>query len=231
MKKIIYLLFFTTTFCFSQSIKATYIKKYIKANNEKAGIIEEINDVAPSIFTYSFSKNKSIFKMIETATKKDSIKTNIVDGVTVSEETYLPTYDEIYKDLSKKIFLREYKIYDIDFSIKDMLLNYKWKITNEVSEIKGFKCKKAISNIEKFEIVAWFCEEIPINDGPDRFSGLPGLILKIDLGHFSTITIDKIKLIKEQLEINIPKNKSAYLNLKEFKKKEYETYQKKINED
>lgn len=55
-----------------------------------------------------------------------------------------------------------------------------WKILPEKSTIEGFKVQKATVNALGRNWTAWFAEEIQIQDGPYRFSGLPGLILKLE---------------------------------------------------
>ena len=54
-----------------------------------------------------------------------------------------------------------------------------WEITKETKVILGYQCKKAISKAFKGDFTAWFTEEIPINAGPEKFHGLPGLILHV----------------------------------------------------
>lgn len=55
-----------------------------------------------------------------------------------------------------------------------------WKILSEKSIIEGIKVQKATANVMGRSWIAWFAEEIQIQDGPYRFSGLPGLILKLE---------------------------------------------------
>lgn len=55
-------------------------------------------------------------------------------------------------------------------------------------------------------ITAWYCPEIPINQGPEGYWGLPGLILEINDGA-TTILCSKLVLnSKEKVEIKAPKN-------------------------
>lgn len=67
--------------------------------------------------------------------------------------------------------------------------NYNWLITKDTKTIKGYLCKKATCNSIEVkpddpayfgQVTAWFTEEIPIPAGPDRYCGLPGLILEIE---------------------------------------------------
>jgi len=55
-----------------------------------------------------------------------------------------------------------------------------WKILPEKSTIEGYSVQKASTDFEGRTWIAWFTSDIQIPDGPYRFSGLPGLILKIE---------------------------------------------------
>lgn len=57
--------------------------------------------------------------------------------------------------------------------------DFNWFITNEKQNIGKLSCRKATTAKFGRNWTACFSEEIPISDGPYKFSGLPGLILKI----------------------------------------------------
>jgi GLPGLI family protein len=54
-----------------------------------------------------------------------------------------------------------------------------WKIQRDTSTISGYKCQKATCTFRGRDYIAWFTNEIPINNGPYKFGGLPGLIVQI----------------------------------------------------
>lgn len=56
----------------------------------------------------------------------------------------------------------------------------RWKLTNEFSKILNYGVQKATTQFGGRQWTAWFTKEIPIQDGPYKFKGLPGLILKIE---------------------------------------------------
>lgn len=56
---------------------------------------------------------------------------------------------------------------------------FDWKVSEDTTTISGYKAQKATTHFSGREWVAWFTPEIPYNDGPYKFTGLPGLILKI----------------------------------------------------
>lgn len=54
-----------------------------------------------------------------------------------------------------------------------------WSISKETRTIKGLKAQKATGSLAGRQWTAWYTPEIPLQDGPYRFAGLPGLILEI----------------------------------------------------
>lgn len=54
-----------------------------------------------------------------------------------------------------------------------------WKLINETKTINSLVCKKAELNFKGRNWTAWYSTEIPFPYGPNKFGGLPGLIVKI----------------------------------------------------
>lgn len=218
MKKIFTLLLLISIQGYSQSIKATY-----KSNATKSiGKVSEnlSNTIKPKTFTYSYSNKKSVYELIPV--QKSSLDTSYIEHDGRKFETYnqviLPTVNITFKDLKNNILRKEYNVNDKDFSAKDKLTDYEWTIIDEATTVLGYKCKKATTKKSLALVTAWYCEDIPINDGPGEFWGLPGLILKVELGEYSTITLERIKISKENNEIQEPINKSQQLSLSEYYK-------------
>ncbi|WP_378182252.1 GLPGLI family protein [Aquimarina sp. SS2-1] len=67
----------------------------------------------------------------------------------------------------------------------------------------------------EIEVIAWYTPEIPVNQGPGSYWGLPGLILEIQEGR-TTVLCNKIVLnTKEKEEIKAP-TKGKEVSQKEF---------------
>lgn len=58
-----------------------------------------------------------------------------------------------------------------------------WNISDESKEIIGYQCFKAVTDYRGRRWTAWFAPEIPIQDGPWKLCGLPGLILEAEDNH------------------------------------------------
>lgn len=58
--------------------------------------------------------------------------------------------------------------------------NFNWKILPETVKIGDYKTQKAEMTYGGRKWNAWFTTDVPVLDGPYKFSGLPGLIVKIE---------------------------------------------------
>ncbi len=55
-----------------------------------------------------------------------------------------------------------------------------WKILPDKQKIGEYNTQKAVTSYGGREWTAWFSSDIPFQDGPYKFYGLPGLIVKIE---------------------------------------------------
>lgn len=94
------------------------------------------------------------------------------------------------------------------FVIEDSLHAPTWKIMNQLKDISGYICMKAVTEdtIKKQKIEAWFAQDLPSQVGPERYFGLPGAILELDINEGDVvITATKIDAKKVEKEIALPK--------------------------
>jgi len=54
-----------------------------------------------------------------------------------------------------------------------------WAIAPATATIGGYACQRATTTFGGRQWEAWFTREVPISDGPYKFGGLPGLIVKV----------------------------------------------------
>lgn len=127
---------------------------------------------------------------------------------------------EILKNRNQLQLLIKEALIGMNYLIKDSLSSIKWIITSETKKIENLICQKATAKFRGRNYVAWFCPAIPINDGPWKFFGLPGLILQVndtkgqvvfnfvslEKGDFSS----KIKLPQKVISITKPEWQKMY---------------------
>ena len=110
--------------------------------------------------------------------------------------------------------------------IKETTPNINWKIDKETKKIGNFICKKATGSFRGREYTAWFSTEMPLQFGPWKLNGLPGLILEaydIDKSvywYFKSVEYPS-KTKAEVKYMSIPKNQN-FKSYNEFKKIEEE---------
>jgi len=125
-----------------------------------------------------------------------------------------------HRDYKNEKVLDWIETLDKKFVIKDELPKTKWKILNEIREVKGYLCMKAetTDTIRNRTIYAWYTDAIPFNGGPEGFGGLPGLILELNMNDGECIiSATNIDLKKSVEKLPIPKKiKGKEVALAEF---------------
>jgi GLPGLI family protein len=107
--------------------------------------------------------------MEKSGTWKDMMKSIKMPKFTYKVAKTYPSMTSTYQDrISRSMFG-----YDED-------LKFDWKISNEKQKIGEYNTQKATTEFGGRKWNAWFTTDIPFPDGPYKFSGLPGLIVKIE---------------------------------------------------
>lgn len=106
------------------------------------------------------------------------------------------------------------------YILRDTLVAPKWRVMNELREILGHMCMKAVTEdtLKNQQIVAWFAADIPVPSGPELLNGLPGLILAAEIndGHVY-IEAEKINLGEPEEPIKLPRKlKGREVNMAEY---------------
>jgi GLPGLI family protein len=101
-----------------------------------------------------------------------------------------------------------------------------WKILPETTKIGEYKVQKAETDFAGRKWTAWFTTDLPYQDGPYKFGGLPGLIVKLedDKGEYS------FDLMKNYKIADFP-TLNQFGNTIKVKRSDYIKQQKKFMED
>lgn len=89
--------------------------------------------------------------------------------------------DRTFCDLKEKKKTEQKEFMTRQFLVEGDLKPSDWKITGNYLKILGYNCLEATSGDSIRNVKAWFASSIPVSSGPAGYSGLPGLILKVDI--------------------------------------------------
>lgn len=96
-------------------------------------------------------------------------------------------------------------------------VSHQWKLHNEVQTIGNFKCHKATTKFRGRKYEVWYTTEIPVNFGPWKFNGLPGLILRVnDKSKEVLIELTKLSLNNSNTAIQLKNGTENLVNHSDF---------------
>lgn len=125
----------------------------------------------------------------------------------------------IYKNRpNNEIYTFDRNSSGVSVLLTENLLHPNWVLISDTCQILGYLCQKADILFRGREYEAFFTQEIPLNDGPFKFYGLPGLIMKIKskdgIFCFEAIGLQKINgekiNFKNDHQLEICKNLKQY---------------------
>ena len=104
----------------------------------------------------------------------------------------------VITDIEKQMMNSQKKVFEDTYLLTDSIGKLEWKITEEVRQIAGFDCRKAVAVIcDSVYVVAFYTEEITVPGGPESFNGLPGMILGLAIPRlYTTWFATKVELIE-----------------------------------
>jgi GLPGLI family protein len=132
--------------------------------------------------------------------------------------------DLLYKNIKENRIANKVELMSKVFLVKDDLVKYDWKLTGETKNIGTYTCYKAIfereientnmdmvdgdlKEVTKKEMrktIAWYTPEVPVNNGPGNYWGLPGLILEINDGNQTIVCTEIIMNPTKKVKIEEP---------------------------
>lgn len=182
-------------------------------NNFKAEykIILEKNGYAPIYYTLISKDLISEFKLLKRTTPDKVVNNEYTGEVVLNPErpdSIQPLIITNHK--LNKIYVKNFitendgESYDQYNSVEPITVS--WKFENETKRIGKYLCNKATAKFRGRFYTAWYSEEIPINIGPWKFHGLPGVIVNItdDTNKVSFI-LEKVEIPYKDLNINFKK--------------------------
>lgn len=138
-------------------------------------------------------------------------------------------YSEFFKDYPKNMITEYARMpYGVmnNRQYSEIIPKQNWTIYNDTLTIVGHLCQKATCNFRGRDYTAWFALDIPISNGPWKFGGLPGIILKI----YDNKRLYTFECVKIELGV-FPIKKYDFSNYNPIEREKLLKFQKKLNED
>lgn len=126
-----------------------------------------------------------------------------------------------YRDFDKEQLIDVEETLGKTYIVEDSLRLPAWKIGDQIREIAGHMCSQATTTnpLKEQTITAWFAQDIPVPAGPEKYAGLPGLILELDINNGDVvIEAKKVEFKSVSSELKPPKVKGKRITTADFDK-------------
>ena len=201
---------------------------------QKKQIKARLKNRLEKTYILSFNSTESLFVEEE--------KIDAISGATDSWGSNFARGKQ-YKNISQNELVQSQEFYGKRFLVKDQLLSIDWELGSESKEVGGYTCFKATAVVPKeslewfdfswsdlsssseavendiklSQVEAWYTMQIPVQNGPAEFWGLPGLILEVSTENTTLLCSEIISNPKEKLKISPPK-KGLDINIEDYRK-------------
>ena len=142
--------------------------------------IADLPKSGKAIFTLTFTAEASLYQ--EDFNKKEPLSRQLQGAL--SKANYGKPPKEKLKKLSFNFSTKE-QLEQVEFMTRFFLIESPiegkdWKLTTKKKKVLDYVCMGADITMGDETYTAWFTPEIPISAGPEKFHGLPGLILGLE---------------------------------------------------
>ena len=129
-------------------------------------------------FVLLFNNDISFYEQIllEEKEGKEIIQTE--KGTIISVGPSKTTKSFFYTNYKTNKLYSNYVVTDKYLLVEEDISSIKWELIDEYKKIGNFQCQKAKCLFRGRTYYVWFTNEIPIKNGPWKFSGLNGLIIE-----------------------------------------------------
>ncbi|MES2427764.1 MAG: GLPGLI family protein [Bacteroidota bacterium] len=167
----------------TQNMFAIMKNKVTKDNASNKDYYEQYLKNEPQFLTYKstliFNANSSLFTPIPGKSIQWYYDAPIANQL-----------NTVYSDFTHGTTTTQKEFYEHTYLIKDTLRKIKWKITDETQTVAGYTCRRANGLVlDSVYVVAFYADDIHASGGPESFTGLPGMILKLSLPYEHVIWV------------------------------------------
>jgi GLPGLI family protein len=185
----------------------------------KQRMLKRMKDAMQKTYVLNFNKTESIYyeeEKLSTPSEggggRGKMFASIFGGASAGK---------MYKNVSSKEIINATEFFGKNFLVGSDLTNFHWKLEKETKKIGKYTCFKATAVVkekisafskdaEKGEkevaVSVWYTPQIPVSLGPDKYWGLPGLILGVNAGDVQIVCTQVVMNVKEKADIKKPKS-------------------------
>ena len=201
---------------------------------QKQQMMNRMKSFLEKTYTLTFTKTESSFK------EDVKLETPGTNGPMWGRSN---GQGSIYKSLKDKEMIEDVEMFSKRFLIVEKMEQPQWQLTSETKQIGNYTVYKATMTIEDktidfgsifgrrnnnqtddkknepkmIDVVAWYSPQIPVSAGPDRYWGLPGLILELNFGRTTMLCTEIVLNPEQKIEIQKP-NKGDKVEREEYNK-------------
>ncbi len=198
---------------YTQTMDIEALEDSLKANESASAFLS--NEMREDLFSQMakpqdyflvYSNGKSLYKIApEEKKEEEEEELEVGQGFKFNWSRMRRRFSPVlFKDFGTNQYVKEQGIMDKKFLIQDTLRTLDWEITDKTKTFGDFTCTVAKSrNAVNQEVLVCFTEDIPINEGPDDYYGLPGLVVEVVIGPLH-IDMTEIKIVDENKEVTPP---------------------------
>lgn len=138
-------------------------------------------DLVDNMATLQFDDNKSFFE--STAGPNNTFSLVLHDTLTetpIQMTNSMRNHSQVFTNLTKGELITSNHLFlsEAHFTLEKPK-TIEWEIQRESKNIKGYLCQKATGHFRGRDYEVWYTNEIPVEFGPWKFNGLPGLIVEV----------------------------------------------------
>lgn len=127
--------------------------------------------------------------------------------------------DQIFIDFEKQELITGTYLSNNLYALKEPLPELKWTIFPQKKQILQYECQMATTTFKGRNYTSWFAPAIPINAGPWKLNGLPGIILAAnDDKNEISFTCTKITLPEKKQTSIVFSKKAVQVSADKLKK-------------
>jgi len=191
---------------------------------------DALNKASEKTFFLEFTKEESLY------TEEEKLAPPTTGSSNISISFSSSSSGTLYKNLKENYSILESNYLDKPFLIKDSLHTSGWELSTDTKQIGNYTAYKATKTVKAKNIAlddekendnssdllsmidkepkdlvytAWYTPQIPIANGPEKFGGLPGLILELHTPNMVYLCSEIVLNPKKAIAIKAPKGKTT----------------------